>query len=245
MVICVGLTLGPLPLQPDHLMAHIVGAAATGNRVLHEHLNLGAFLSPELVTSITSKQYVDLKSLSSDPSPSSAVIFSVDTSTSTPRVSFDKPVKLINKFRKWLSLFATYASVYIAAHPQDALALFTSMIRIQELSQEGGLLWRTYDEAFRKLKARSPHILYQEHNPQLLNTLRHKETLANSNRPFCQQNQQGGKPGTLLAPPSSCHRYFYKGSCANPLTCHYKHTCGHCHTPNHTRFSCQIPPPQP
>ena len=79
----------PLPLQQDPLMAHIVGAAATGNGILPEHLNAGALLAPELVTTITSKQYVDLKSLSSDPSPSSAVIFSIDTSTSTPRASLD------------------------------------------------------------------------------------------------------------------------------------------------------------
>ena len=235
----------PLPLQQDPLMAHIVGAAATGNGILPEHLNAGALLAPELVTAITSKQFVDLKSLSSDPSPSSAVIFSIDTSTSTPRVSLDKPLKLINNFREWLSLFATYASVYTSAHPQEAPALFTYMIRIHELSQEPGYLWRTYDEAFRKLKARSPHILYQEHNPQLLNTLRHKETLVNSNLPFRQQNQQGGKPATLPAPPSSCHRYFYKGSCTNPLSCRYKHICGHCHTPNHTRFSCNQSPPTP
>ena len=109
------------------------------------------------------------------PSPSSAVVFSFDTSKTTPQVSLKKPVKLISNFREWMCLFSTYASVYSATFPHEAPALFTYMVKIYVLSQEGRDLWHSYDEAFRKLKAKYPSVLYQEHNPQLLNTLRHKE----------------------------------------------------------------------
>ena len=191
-----------LPLQPDPLMSQIVGAAVAGNQIPQEHLNLGSFLSQDIQNAITSKQYVDLKSLSTDPSPASSVVFSVDTSQANPQVSLNRPVKLISNFREWMSLFSTYAAVYTSAHPQEAPALFTYMVRIFELSQEGGYLWRTYDEAFRKLKAKYPAVLYQEHNPQLLNTLRHKDTIASNSRPFPQQNQFRGKPANPPPPPS-------------------------------------------
>ena len=226
-----------LPLQPDPLMSQIVGAAVAGNQIPQEHLNLGSFLPQDIQNAITSKQYVDLKSLSTDPSPASSVVFSVDTSQANPQVSLNRPVKLISNFREWMSLFATYAAVYTSAHPQEAPALFTYMVRIFELSQEGGYLWRTYDEAFRRLKAKYPAVLFQEHNPQLLNTLRHKDTIASNSRPFPQQNQFRGKPATPPPPPRACHQYYFRGACVRN-SCPYNHICARCHSPGHSFLTC-------
>lgn len=228
--------------QPDPLMAQIVGAAVAGNQILPEHLNLGYFLPQDITTAITSKQYVDLTSLSNDPSPSSAVVFSFDTSKPNPQLSLKKPVKFISNFREWMSLFATYASVYTTAFPHEAPALFTYMVKIYQLSQEGGYVWRSYDEAFRKLKAKYPSVLYQEHNPHLLNTLRHNETVANNNRSLPQMNHQRGKPATPPAPTNACHRFFFRGSCSR-TPCPYNHICGHCHSSGHSRFKCLKSPP--
>ena len=225
----------PAPPADPMLGAIIGGAASAGeNDVMSRFFNLGTFLEPSLRLAIQERKYVNFGLLMADPSPNSAL--QVKWTNDKPAFSLAPPkLRQPYSFAEWLPLFSTYSSVLSEAHPSEAPALFTYMIRIQELSAESGTLWREYDDQFRRLKAQQASLPWQDISPRLLNTLRSKPVRPNGNHPF-RQSSGGNQPQT-------CHSYNQKGACPNSKQCKYSHICSFCRIPGHPLFKCRKAPP--
>ena len=239
----------------DAILAHTKPGGETFNASV---LNLGTFLSDSIHKQIKSKEYVHFSALMTDPLVSTlSSNFNVDWVNDKPSVSFVKPrAEEPKSFTQWVGLFNIFASVYTEQFPSEAPALFTYSTRIQELTLEGGYIWRDYDDLFRKVKAKMPALPWQETSTRLLSMVHQKSKSAhphinrsqtNNYRPIVQNHSNpstvpnhSNSPQTNrpFLPKDSCHSYYLTGQCKRN-NCKFSHLCGYCQSPSHSINLCR------
>ena len=126
------------------------------------------------------------------------------------------------------------------------------MIRILDMQRRyGGLIWRSYDEKFRKVKGKCQKLPWHVINWQIAlpcinmvpGTNVNKGQVTNK-RPFREQpgtssqgqaSGQAGKKDRILK--GYCFKYDRSGSCPNN-DCKFKHICSICGGEGHNRQKC-------
>lgn len=193
---------------------------------------LWSLLDESLRTKIMNREFVDLaRLLPGNRDKQQHRFLRVSTadrsSGKNPELSFeDAPAPRIYSLTAWQSAFRVYESVYIRAHPQEAVALCDYEELICNIERQGGD-WNFYDVSFRKLRALRPSLSWDIIQPQiyLQASTRMWASAKGYRTPFRQSvGQQGaGRSGY-------CFKYNGQGkSCQeSSATCRYQHACSKC-----------------
>ena len=217
-----------------------------GENPMSSYLTLGCSVEERIKTKIWQGLYIELTCLASLGGPQASV--SLNWSGQHPSICMAPPKSApITSYWEWLTLFRTYASIYLEVHTQEGPALFTYTERVGELHRNfpKTLIWLEYDRKFRLQKAVDKNLPWQKVELQILwpmMGMRQQESLAtpfvdnNMNRDNTSTSQRasGGEP-----PADTCTSYYFKGFCKKQFKgCGYHHLCGHCHKPGHPLTKC-------
>jgi hypothetical protein len=220
-----------------------------GEDMMSDYLILGALIAPKIKAKIWKGEYVDLTTLGEGKDQ--AVSVAVNKNDSLIRLTQSNPNPPGN-IHEWLRLFATYAAVYVQAFPEQAAAIMSYMIRILDMQRSyGGLIWRSYDEKFRKVKGKCQKLPWHVVNWQIAlpcinmvpGTSGNKGQALNK-RPFrdqpgtSAQGQASGQTGKKSRIPRGyCFKYDKSGSCPTK-DCKFNHLCSICGGKGHNRHKC-------
>ena len=226
--------LPPAPTTSQDLIANILHQMTTPTTTAGEHEGtaeggiaqffvLGATLNPKIKAKIREGAYVDLGSLCALSDASVSVAMGSDgqpTISLTP--SRGRPPTSIFE-TEWIRLFGVYASIYVECHPSESAALFTYMVNVMDLHRRhGGVVWRLYDERFRRIRAMAPELPRHLINWDVAMGAIHnapvdRQVAAQAPVPF----RQGAIPGGV------CFDFNYRGTCTR-TPCRFKHICIMC-----------------
>lgn len=227
-------------LTSEGLMDAIVKEAIdkAGEEGFSHLLTVGAFVEDAHRLAIQSRAYFNLSCLMhTDPC---AAIHSLEVVDGKPRVTTEKlKDRKPETWSEWVSLFSTFAGIYCEAHPTEATGLFSYQRIIQELSWEGGVVWRDYDELFRNIKARHMPLPWSETSQKMLGMIRRRVTTMATAVPL-QAARPFRAPFEIPAdcPSGSCHIFYVKGYCTKGVQCKYKHICKTCKQSGHSFSAC-------
>jgi hypothetical protein len=203
-----------------------------GEDMMADYLVLGALLAPKIRDNIWAGKYVELSSLGDSKEQSVSVALNSTDSLISLTPSKAQPP---GNFYEWLRLFSTYTAVYVEKFPAQAAALMTYQIRIMDMQRSyGGLVWRNYDEKFRRLRAKMPGMSWQVINWQIALPCINVAPGAGSGAGKGQGPGQA-KAGYDRTPRGHCFKFNGKGCSAKP--CKFKHICGSCGG-THSRLKC-------
>ena len=218
-------TMSHIPLQPPS----VEGAMGLmfGENPLDKFLKLGSTLDSKICSKIQAGQFVELTSLSNDED---TVPIDYDPVTKQLTMSKKTPKKISNVF-EWFRLFGTYASVYLAAHPDEGSCIVTYMVRIMDMSgQYQGGVYLKYDTMFRKLKAKNVALpWHQVVTSILMDCIQGRAPLSKPpvhKSPFL--GSTGGNP---------CYDYNNRSGCSRPR-CKFIHKCQTCKRKGHPKYNC-------
>ncbi len=151
----------------------------------------------------------------------------------------------VDEWRKW---WATFCTIYTTKYPRAAPQLFAYENKIYSFkaSYTCSLVWREYDEEFRRLKAADPLLDWHETHGALdavLDSLMihrdfqssHKESSA---QPHKERESKGRKHVKLLS-NGTCHHWNH-GNCSRDH-CKWSHVCNNCKG-DHKHFRCKSKP---
>jgi hypothetical protein len=211
--------------------------------MMADYMVLGALLDPKIRDNIWAGKYVELSTLGDTKEHSVSVALNTKDSLLSLTPSKAQPP---GNFFEWLRLFSTYTAVYVEKFPDQAAAMTTYQIRIMDMQRSyGGLIWRNYDEKFRRLRAKMPGMAWQVINWQIalpcINVApgagagAGRGQTSYNKRPFrdqpgsSQRGQASGQANTGRgnALGGFCHKFNNRGACQNK-PCKFKHNCSNC-----------------
>ena len=218
-----------------------------GENPMAPYLTLGSSVEERVKTKIWQRHYIKLTCLAYiNPQVSLLLNFN----GLQPTISMSPPESApITSYWEWLTLFRTYASIYLEVHTHEGAALFTYTERVGEMYRNfpRTFIWLEYDRKFWLQKSVDRNLPWQKVELQILwpmigmkqQELTTQSSNADKNRDS-RNNQPFGRASGGDPPAETCTSYYYKGFCKKQYKgCNFNHLCGHCRKPGHPLTKCR------